>query len=133
MTENTAGKFDVRVAQYLKLRDMIKTKEDAHKEAIKPLKEALEKLNSVMLAQLNASGGDSVSTQFGTVYRTRKKSATIADMSLFWDWVTANGDFDFVDKKANATRVEEYINANGGQLPPGVNFSQIEQVGVRRK
>jgi predicted choloylglycine hydrolase len=126
-------KFDNRVGQYVKLRDLIKAKEDKHKEELKPFKEALEKLNVAMVAHLTSVGADSVNTQFGTVYRTIKKSATIADMDLFWSYVTTNSDFDMIDKKANKTRVEDYINENGGQLPPGVTFSQVEQVGVRRK
>lgn len=125
--------FNTRVAQYIKLRDHITAKEKAHKEEIKPFKDTLEKLNAVMLTALNAAGGDSMATASGTVYRTRKKSATIADMSLFWDWVVNNDGFDFVDKKANASRVEEYINEHDGSLPPGVNFTQVEVVGVRRK
>jgi len=125
--------FEQRVEQYVKLRDKIKELDDAHKDKIKPFKDTLEKLNAVMLAQLNAAGGDSVTTAAGTVYRTRKKTATIADMSLFWDWVITNQEFDFVDKRANSTRVEEYLNTNGGNLPPGINFTQVEVVGVRRK
>jgi len=125
--------FDLRVAQYVKLRDLIKKMDDAHKEKIKPAKETLEKLNGVMLAHLTSIGADSVATAAGTVSKTTKKSASIADMSTFWTYVVTQGDFDMVDKKANPTRVEEYILANGGVPPPGVNFSQVDLVGVRRK
>lgn len=133
MNTPTPPTFETRVGQYVKLRDLIKKKVDAHTEEIKPLKETLEKLNSVMLAHLTQIGADSVATAAGTVSRTTKKSATIADMSAFWTYVVTQGDFDMVDKKANAKRVEEYIEANQGQLPPGVTFSQVDLVGVRRK
>jgi hypothetical protein len=129
--------FEVRVGQYVKLRDMIKANDDAHAEKQKPLKETLVKLNGVMLAHLTSLNADSVATAAGTVSRTTKKSATIADMSAFWSYCVTQGDFDMIDKKANATRVEEYINDKDnnptGAPPPGVNFTTVDLVGVRRK
>jgi hypothetical protein len=127
----TAPKFDTRVEQYVKLRDMIKAIKDRHKEELAGPTATLEKLNAVMLAHLDTIGGDSVKTEFGTVSRTRKRSATIADMSAFWDFIVANDMFEMVDKKANVPLVEEYIETNG-TVPPGINFSTIEVVGVRR-
>jgi hypothetical protein len=129
----TSPNFELRVSQYVKLRDMIKAEDDAHKERIKSKKETLEKLNGVMLAHLQTIGADSVATAFGTVSKTTKKSASIVDMSAFWTFCITQGVIDdAVDKKANVGWVEEYLKANNS-LPPGVNFSQVDLVGVRRK
>ncbi len=120
-----------RVEQYVKLRDLIKKKEEDHKKALAEAKETLEKLNSLLLAHLNGIGGDSVSTESGTVYRTEKKSASLADAEAFMDFVIANQAFDLIDRKANTTAVEEFIKENDTP-PPGVNFSSRFVVGVRR-
>jgi hypothetical protein len=128
---NAPPTFDTRVAQYVALRDLIKAKEAEHKEKIKPLKDTLEKLNGVMLSHLDKIGGDSVKTGHGTVYRSAKESASIADMSAFWTFVVVNGDFDLVDKKANVTAVKDYIEKNKAPVP-GVNYSKHFVVGVRR-
>ena len=120
-----------RVEQYVRLRDMIKAKEDEHKKAIKPLKDTLEQLNSVLLAHLNGINGQSVATENGTVYRTEKKSASLADAQAFMDFVVANQAFDLIDRKANVMAVEEFIKENTAP-PPGVNFSSTFVVGVRR-
>jgi hypothetical protein len=85
-----------------------------------------------LLGHLNTVGADNVGTANGTVYKTVKKSASISDMSAFWAYIEANGDFDMVDKKANPTAVEEFIEQNGVP-PPGVNWTMMEVVGVRRK
>ncbi len=127
----TAPKFDTRVEQYVRLRDHIKAIKERHEAELAAPKATLEKLNAVMLAHLDTIGGDSVKTEHGTVSRTRKKSATIVDMSAFWTFVVTQGQFEMVDKKANVPMVEEYINANG-TTPPGINFSAIQVVGVRR-
>jgi hypothetical protein len=120
-----------RVAQYVKLRDKIKAKEAEQKAELKPLKDTLEQLNAVLLAHLNQVGGNSVTTDGGTVYRTEKKSASLADAQAFMDFVVANQAFDLLDRKANVSAVEEYIRENDAP-PPGVNFSSTFVVGVRR-
>lgn len=120
-----------RVEQYIQLRDLIKKKDDEHKKEMAPFKETLEKLNSVLLGHLNGIGGQSVSTDYGTVYRTEKKSASLADAQAFMDFVVANQAFDLIDRKANVTAVEEFIKENNSP-PPGVNFSSTFIVGVRR-
>lgn len=120
-----------RTSQYVQLRDLIKAREDAHKKAMKPLKDTLEQLNSVLLAHLNALNGNSVATDSGTVYRTEKKSASLADAQAFIDYVIANNAWDLLDRKANVTAVEDYIAAWSAP-PPGVNFSSTYVVGVRR-
>lgn len=123
--------FNKRVAQFVQLRDLIAEEDKAHKDAMKVKRDTLAQLNSVLLQHLTAVGADSVATPAGTVYQTAKKSASIADMNAFWDYVQLTKDFDLVDKKANVTAVEEYIAKNNAP-PPGVNFSSMLVVGVRR-
>jgi hypothetical protein len=123
--------FNTRVSQYVALRDLIKAQDDAHKKAMKPAKETLEQLNAVLLAHLNQVGANSAATDNGTVYRTEKKSASLADGKAFMDYVIAAGAWDLLDRKANVTAVEEFIKGNNAP-PPGVNFSSTYIVGVRR-
>lgn len=120
-----------RVDQYVRLRDKIKELDDAHKEQMAPYRETLEKLNSALLAHLNTIGGDSVRTESGTVYKTEKKSASLADKSAFWSHVQSGQDWELLDWKANAAAVARYVEEHG-TLPPGVNFTVTHVVGVRR-
>jgi len=120
-----------RVDQYVKLRDEIKKLDDEHKEKMKPYKETLEKLNAVLLQHLINMNGDSVRTEAGTVYRTEKKSASLADPDAFMRFVIGNEAWDLLDRKANVTAVADFIQENDA-TPPGVNFSTTYVVGVRR-
>ena len=120
-----------RVAQYVALRDKIKAQNEAHKIAMEPANETLEQLNSVLLAHLNVLAVNSASTDNGTVYRTKKKRASLADGKAFMDFVIANAAYDLLDRKANVTAVEEFIKGNKAP-PPGVNFSSTYVVGVKR-
>lgn len=121
-----------RVDQYVALRDEIKRRDDEHKEAMKPFRELLDKLNGKLLECLNEVNGDSVKTSAGTVYRTAKKSASLADPDSFMRFVIGSEQFDLLDRRANVTAVEDFLSDHG-QLPPGVNFSTTYVVGVRRK
>jgi hypothetical protein len=123
--------MEVRIEQYIKLRDLIKAKDDAHKAAMAPIRETLEVLNNVMLQHLNAIGGDSVRSASGTVYRTAKKSASLEDAEAFMNFVIEKERFELLDRKANAKAVEDFISENG-IMPPGVKMSVTQVVGVRR-
>ena len=119
------------VGQYVTLRDRIKEADDNHKKKVKAAKEYLEALETQLLGKLNDVGGESVKTPSGTVYRTERKSASIADGDLFRGFVKDNELYDLVDWKANALAVADFIKDN--QVPPpGVNFSVAYTVGVRR-
>jgi len=124
--------ISTRVGQYVKLRDKIAALNEAHKEKMAPLNNALEQLHDIMLAQLNALGTDSSTTKgVGTVYKTIKKSATVADGAAFQRHVIGSEAWDLVDMRANAPAIEKFIEEHG-DTPPGVNFKQVARVGVRR-
>ena len=123
--------IDEIVEQYVILRDKIKAADDLHKKRTAGAREHLEALGTALLAQLNTIGGDSVKTGHGTVYRTVRKTASIADGAVFRQYVIAHEAFDIVDWKANAPAVEDFIKTQGTP-PPGVNFNTMHTVGVRR-
>ena len=123
--------MDALVAQYVKLRDKIKESDDAYKAKMAPAKDYLEKLNGVLLQQLQAAGAESVKTPYGTAYKTTKRSATVADSGEFRGFVIENRAWDMADWKANAPAVEAYLQENQ-QLPPGVNLTSVVVTGVRR-
>lgn len=135
--------LNTRVQQYVSLRDKIKEIRSRHKEELKPFVETLEKLNSIILNLLDQAGTESARTKNGTAYKTLKHSATIADKSAFWDFIYANKQWDLMDYKANAPAVNDFIvklkeaAKNDPNIipapPPGVNYSEYWEVGVRRK
>ena len=123
--------IDALVEQMVKTRDRLKEADDAHKEKTKVARDYKERLEAALLAKLNEVGGESVKTAHGTVYRTTRRSATIADGGTFREYVITEGAFDLVDWKANANAVDDFIK-NEGTPPPGVNYTTAYTVGVRR-
>mgnify|MGYP001608127087 CR=1 FL=1 len=131
MSNTPSVDISKRIAQYVQLRDIIKAKEEAHKNELKPAKELLEKLNGVLLNHLNQLNIDNVSSGAGTVYRTERKSVSAADPAIFRDFIIANDMYDLADIKPNQTAVSDFLDTHGA-LPPGVNYSVTYVVGVRR-
>jgi hypothetical protein len=123
--------FETRVAQYVRLRDIIKAEEKEFKDRIAPKKEMLETLENVLLGMLQTANLQNAKTKAGTVYRTTKRSATIADAALFRRHVIGSEAWDLVDWRANVTAVGEIVDTTKAP-PPGVNYSTKIEVGVNR-
>jgi hypothetical protein len=126
--KDTVGEL---VQKYVTLRDALREQDDKHKKKTAPAREMLHSLEAVLLDKLNNIDSNSVKTDCGTVYRTSRKSATIADGDLFRSYVFENSAWDLVDVRANANATADFIEANGS-LPPGVNYSVTYTVGVRK-
>lgn len=125
-------KIDDCVEQYVKLRDTLAAADDRHKEKTARAREYLEMLGGAMRDKLTAAGVDSAKTSAGTVYKTVKKSATVADGAVFRAFIVEHSAFDLVDMRANAPAVSDYVSSHEGNAPPGVNYSTRIEVGVRR-
>lgn len=124
-------KIDWYVAKYIEFRDKIKELNDAHKERMAPLEEAKDKLAGILLEKLNADNVESSRTEHGTFFRTTKKSASLEDADAFMRFVIGGEHWDLLDRKANVTAVEEFLKEHKG-LPPGVKYTEYQDVNVRR-
>ena len=122
---------DAWIDEYVKIRDLIKKREDEHKEALKPLRNRQEELTGLLQKVLDDTNTDKVSAKSGTAYTTTKYNAALADPEAFMAFVASHGYFDLLDRKANVTAVKEYVLENKA-LPPGVNLTQFKTVNVRR-
>lgn len=122
---------EMRVGQYVRLRDKIKELDDAHKESMKPYREMIETLGNMLLGHLNTVNAESIKTASGTFYKTTKKTASLEDPEAFMRFIIANNLFEMLDRKANVKAVDDYIQANQA-LPPGVKFTERIEVNVRR-
>lgn len=121
-----------RIGQYVALRDKKKEIEERHKAELKPLNDAMEMLESMLLAHLNNTKQDSASCSTGTAYKGSRVSAKIVDASLFRRHVIGSEAWDLVDWKANSTAVQAIVD-DTGEPPPGINYSKTITLGVRRK
>lgn len=119
-----------RVRMYVRIRDAKKAAKDEFDKSVKKMNQALEKLEGEILEDLNASGGESIRTEFGTAYKSIQSSASVKDRDEFEKFCEATGNKEAMDIRANKKIVRELLKA--GTPVPGVNYTETVTVGVRR-
>lgn len=91
------------------------------------------KIRAAILQIMNATGATSIRTDHGTAIRSFKTKPSVADWSAVYAWIVADpARFELMEKRVKSTFVKEYMDANGGQLPPGINVHQEYEISVRR-
>ena len=124
--------IDAVLTAYIKTRDELDALEEEHKKAVATLKELQAKREDWLGGELTRNGVDSLKKAgLGTVYFSSVVSASISDKQAFKDWVIANSQFDCLDLKVNKTAMKE-LAETGEPLPPGVNYTTMKIVRVRR-
>lgn len=121
------------VERYIALRDKKAQMKAEFEEKLKPLDDAMERVEGVLLGLLNQLGADSLAGKSGTAYVSTKTSASVADREAYTGWILAQPAerLIFLDVRANKTAVEHYKDENQ-ELPPGINWSAVRTVNVRR-
>lgn len=130
MTEKVWDRNSI-VGRYVEIRDLIKAKEDAHKAEIAELKKKLDVIEAFLLQDMSAHGETAFSTDSGTAYVKTSEYVKVADKEVYLEFVRQQNDLNFLTVSANKTHVFEY-RENTGQLPPGLNYTAVKEIGIRR-
>jgi len=123
--------MDLRVQQYIALRDKKKELKKKHEDELRPYNDAMDALEQAIMTQLQAMNAENIKTDKGTAYLTTRVSATVADAEAFWNHVVSTQDWSLIDKRANAPAVTAYVEKHG-HAPPGLNYNTMLELGVRR-
>lgn len=127
----TKPRVDDIVQKYILLRDRKKDMKAEFDAKVKDIDDALDKCEAFLLNELDAQGVESYKTKLGTAYISLKTTATVADKAAFLAFVKERDDWELMDVRANKTAVDDFRKTEGN-VPPGVNWSAIRAVNVRR-
>ncbi|MFN9029617.1 MAG: hypothetical protein ACK54C_02205 [Betaproteobacteria bacterium] len=131
VAERPAIKLDDLIGRYVKLRDKKDALKKKFDEDAAALDAAMEKVENFLLNHFNMTGADSVKTPFGTAYKQRRTSATVADRDSFVNFCQTNSLMHLIDVRVGKKAVEEYRDEKN-DLPPGINYSEFWVVNIRR-
>lgn len=98
---------------------------------VAPIKEEQAEIEAWLQKEMLFNGMKNLPTQHGTAYFRIKNSATVASREDFMSYVRESDNWDLVDARANASAVSSFIDTHG-QPPPGVNFTSVQLVSVRK-
>lgn len=126
-------KLDQRADLYIRLRDALKAKKEEHAAIEKKYSDEMNLLQGWFQAVLDGlgSGVTSIKTKCGTVTSSTRYTASLEDAEAFMRHVIGTESWDLLDRRANATAVRAFVDANG-QLPPGAKLSALRTIGVTR-
>lgn len=120
------------VEKYIELRDKKAEIKKEYDLKVEKIDEVLDKLEIVLLKTFQDAGLDSVSTKAGTAYTSTRSTAKVADKDMFMEFVIKGENWEFLENRCSKEAVEQYKAAND-DLPPGISWSEIRTVNVRRK
>jgi hypothetical protein len=131
MADQPETTVDKRVKQAIDIRDALKKLDDRHAAERKPLADLQEAVLGWLQSAIDKAGATSIRTQHGTCIASTRYTASLADPEAFMNYVKQTQNWGLMDRRANATGVQEFVKANG-TLPPGCNLNAMKTVGVRR-
>lgn len=123
---------DTIIAAYINCRDTLNEKRKEFKTYEQKLKSQMAVMERELLVRCQKEGVESFKTKQGTAYKKKKDWIKIAD------WPTAIGtiiDKDLthmLNKSVNKTACKEYMQENNGELPPGLEYGSMLEIGIRR-
>ena len=114
------------VGLYVSTRDRIKAIEAEHKEQLAPYRQALDRVESLIMTMLNSAGADSMKTAAGTAYKAPWTKASVQDWQKVLDFAVENSRFDLFERRVAKSVVEEIGDV------PGIEIERGVRVNVRR-
>jgi len=127
------GMLEKMIDSYITLRDRKEELIEKHKAELKQYNEAMDELAGYLRGHLLSQKLQSISCDAGTAFLQRQRSATVADMAIFREFVISNSNFDLADFRPKKDAVEGYIEEHKGEGVPGVNFTVRNGVLVQRR
>lgn len=119
------------IEKYIAIRDKKAEIVAAHKAKIAKIDETLDKVEAVLLVQLEEHGMESARCKSGTVYKSNRTSATVADWDYVLNFIQTHDLWNMLERRVSKQAVEQYKEEHG-DLPPGINWREEVVVNVRR-
>lgn len=121
------------VEEFIELRDAKSLAKQKYTEFCQVNFESrMNEIQDTLLAMFSQLGIDSIASPSGTAYKHIATSVTTADMREFRRHVIGTEQWDLADWKPNKTLINEMVE-RGEPIPPGVNRSATQIIGIRRK
>lgn len=124
--------FEEMITNYIALRDKKEAIETEFKKTKKKYTDAMATIAEYLQGYMRSNNLQNIASKDGTAFIKTTRSATVGDKSAFREYVIESKNFDLADFRANVEAVQDFMKENN-QLPPGVNFSTAEEVGVQRR
>lgn len=119
------------IKKYIEYRNGIALLNDRHEKKIRPYREAMELIENLLGEDINKLEGQSIKTASGTAYRSTTTSFRVADRQVWLNWVFEHDYRDMLTTNVASDAIKEYVDHNGGTIPPGLNLTTVYKIRIR--
>jgi len=120
---------DSLVKQFVTLRDH---RSGLEKQKVKA-KGIMDKIGLKIMELADAQGVTSFATPHGTAFKTTKDWIKVSNWDVVLDFIIDGDLKHLLPQSVKKAAVKEYMEENEGKLPPGLEYGEQVEIGVRRK
>jgi hypothetical protein len=124
--------MDKMTKTYIKIRDKVSALTAEYDDAVEALKAQQQIVANAMKDHLQAQGGKSLKTEYGTVSLVTKTRYVAQDWDLMKRFVIENDAMDLLEKRIAQTNMAKFLEENPDNVPPGLNTLSTIEVSVRK-
>ena len=120
------------VNTYVKIRDAKDAMSREYEAKIAGLQEQLDILEQELLTICKDTGQDGGKTQFGSFSRTVKTRYWTSDWENMYSFIREHDAPELLERRIHQGNFKEFMDANPGLLPVGLNSDSKYSITVRR-
>ena len=124
--------LDTLTAMYIKIRDVVRDKEEKHAEDMKELKEQLDAVSARLLAVCNEQNADSIRTSSGTISRRIQSRYWTTDWESMYAFIEEHAAPFLLEKRIHNGNMKEFLEDNPDVLPIGLQAERKFIIQVRK-
>ena len=124
--------LDALTAVYIKIRDVVRDKEEKHAEDMKELKEQLDAVSARLLAVCNEQNADSIRTSSGTISRRIQSRYWTTDWESMYAFIEEHAAPFLLEKRIHNGNMKEFLEDNPDVLPIGLQAERKFIIQVRK-
>ena len=131
--QTASYQIDAVIAKYLEIRDEKERVQASVKSQVEALDAQLATIERWLHQKMQEVGVDSFKAKgIGTAFKKVSDFCSVADWNAVKDFVLQHDAWHMLTKSVSKTAVKEFIDANDGVPPPGVNYGTKEEIQIRR-
>lgn len=124
--------LDKLVAVYLKIRNLLAEREEAHKTEIAHIKEQLDIVSSKLIDICNAQNADTIRTPRGTVSRRVQTRYWASDWESMYAFIREHNAIELLEKRISQGNMKQYLEDHPDDVPIGLQSDSKYVIQVRK-
>jgi hypothetical protein len=124
--------LDALTAVYIKIRDVVRDKEEKHAEDMQELKEQLDAVSARLLEVCNEQNADSIRTSSGTISRRIQSRYWTTDWESMYAFIEEHAAPFLLERRIHNGNMKEFLEGNPDVLPIGLQAERKFIIQVRK-